>query len=66
MPITPVPADQIVITASHAPQVQEQTAASITVLDRQLIDRLSEPLLSDLIRLTPSAAVDRVKSPRDA
>ena len=57
MPVPPVPADQIVITASHAPQAQDQTAASVSVIDRQLIDSLSEPLLSDLIRLTPSAAV---------
>lgn len=57
MPALPISTDQIVITASHAPQAQEQTAASVAVLDQQLIDRLSEPLLSDLIRLTPSAAV---------
>ncbi|WP_308516857.1 TonB-dependent receptor plug domain-containing protein [Sphingomonas flavescens] len=57
MPVPPVPADQIVITASHAPQAQDQTAASVSVIDRQLIDSLSEPLLSNLIRLTPSAAV---------
>ena len=56
MPALPLP-DQIVITASHAPQAREQTAASVTVLDQQLIGRLSEPLLSDLVRLTPSAAV---------
>jgi vitamin B12 transporter len=57
MPVPPVPADQIVITASHAPQAQDQTAASVSVIDRQVIDSLSEPLLSDFIRLTPSAAV---------
>lgn len=57
MPVSPITTDQIVITASHAPQAQEATAASVSVLDRDRIERLSEPLLSDLIRLTPSAAV---------
>src|SRR3954462_1167051 len=55
MPVTPT--DQIVITASRAPQSEAQTPASVTIIDQQRIERLDEPLLSALLRLTPSAAV---------
>ena len=57
MPILPIPTDQIVITASRAPESQKQTPASVTIIDQQRIDRLDEPLISTLLRLTPSAAV---------
>lgn len=57
MPILPIPSDQIVITASRAPELEEQTPASVTIIDRQRIERLDEPLLSTFLRLTPSAAV---------
>lgn len=57
MPVTPIVTDQIVITASRAPEAEEQTAASVTIIDQSRIERLSQPLLSGLIRLTPSAAV---------
>jgi len=48
----------IVVTASRAPQKQEDVAASTTVLDRKRIERLGDPLLYSLLRLTPSAAVE--------
>ena len=57
MPALPIPTDQIVITASRAPEAEAQTPASVTIIDQQRIERLDEPLLSALIRLTPSAAV---------
>jgi vitamin B12 transporter len=57
MPVLPIDADQIVITASRAPESEAQTAASVTIIDRQRIERLDEPLVSALLRLTPSAAV---------
>ena len=57
MPALPIDADQIVITASRAPETSAQTAASATVLDRLRIDRLGEALVPSLIRLTPSVAV---------
>ena len=57
MPALPVEASQIVITASRAPESEAQTAASVTIIDRQRIERLDEPLVSALLRLTPSAAV---------
>src|SRR6185369_17559145 len=48
---------QIVITASRAPEQEAKTPASVTIIDQQRIERLDEPVLSALLRLTPSAAV---------
>lgn len=57
MQALPIDTDQIVITASRAPESESQTPASVTIIDQQQITRLDEPLLSALLRLTPSAAV---------
>ena len=57
MPALPVDTNQIVITASRAPESESQTPASVTIIDQQLIQRLDEPLVYDLLRLVPSAAV---------
>ena len=57
MPALPIDTSQIVITASRAPQAEAQTAASVIIIDQQRIERLDEPLISALLRLTPSAAV---------
>ena len=57
MPVTPIDSNQIVITASRAPETEEQTPASVTIIDQQRIDRLGEPLVSSLLRLTPSVAI---------
>ena len=57
MPTLPIDTDQIVITASRAPESQARTPASITIIDQQTIARLDEPLIGSLLRLTPSAAV---------
>jgi vitamin B12 transporter len=57
MPALPIDTDQIVITASRAPEAEAQTPASVTIIDRQRIERLGEPIVTALIRLTPSAAV---------
>jgi vitamin B12 transporter len=57
MPALPVSTDQIVITASRAPQDEAKTPASVAIIDQQRIERLDEPVLSALLRLTPSAAV---------
>ena len=57
MPALPITSDQIVITASRAPEAQGQTPASVTVIDQKRIERLDEPLVTALLRLTPSAAV---------
>ena len=57
MPALPIDTDQIVITASRAPESEGQTPASVTIIDQQTIERLDEPVISALLRLTPSAAV---------
>jgi vitamin B12 transporter len=57
LPPSPVPAETIVVTASRAPETQPETVASVTVITPQRTERLGEPLLSELIRLTPSAAL---------
>ncbi|HEU5482460.1 MAG TPA: TonB-dependent receptor [Sphingomicrobium sp.] len=49
---------EIVITASRVPEEQDKTAASTTVIDQETIDRLGEPLVPSLIRLTPSASIE--------
>ena len=57
MPVTPIDTDQIVITASRAPEQEEQTPASVTIIDATRIERLDEPLARSLIRLVPSASL---------
>src|SRR5258708_12334880 len=57
MPILPIPTDQIVITASRAPESRADTPASVTVVDKKRIERLGEPLIPALLRLSPSASV---------
>jgi vitamin B12 transporter len=57
MPALPIDTDQIVITASRAPESEAQTPASVTIIDQQQIERLDEPDISALLRLTPSASV---------
>jgi len=57
VPALPIDTSQIVITASRAPESQAQTPASVTVIDQQTIERLGDPLVPSLLRLTPSVAV---------
>jgi vitamin B12 transporter len=57
MPALPIDTDQIVITASRSPESEAQTPASVSIIDQQTIGRLDEPLVSALLRLTPSAAI---------
>ena len=57
MPALPIDSSQIVITASRAPEPEAQTPASVTIIDAEQIERLDEPIVTALIRLTPSAAV---------
>ena len=55
-----IPAEnsEIVITASRVPQEQSETAASVSVMDEETIERLGDPLAPSFLRLTPSAAVE--------
>lgn len=57
MPVTPMATDQIVITASRAPEPQAETPASVTIIDKKRIERLGEPLVPALLRLSPSASI---------
>jgi vitamin B12 transporter len=57
MAAVPIDTDQIVVTASRAPDTQAQTAASATVLDAERIERLGAPLAPALLRQVPSLAV---------
>jgi len=57
MPVTPVDTDQIVITASRAPEPQAETPASVTIIDKRRIERLGEPLIPALLRLAPTTSV---------
>lgn len=60
MPALPISTDQIVITASRVPESAAETPASVTVIDDQEITDLDQPLIADLLRLTPSASVTSV------
>src|SRR5688500_14099367 len=53
----PIDTNEIVITASRAPQEAAETAASVTTIEKQRLERLGEPLLPALLRLAPSTAV---------
>ena len=53
----PLDTNQIVITASRAPEQEAQTPASVTIIDKKRIERLGEPLVPALLRLSPSIAV---------
>ena len=57
MPALPISTDQIVITASRAPQNGATTPASVVIIDQQQIERLGEPLVPAFLRLVPSVAV---------
>src|SRR5438067_6276732 len=53
----PLDTEQIVNTACRAPEPDSQTPASVSIIDHEIIDRVDEPLVSALLRLTPSAAI---------
>jgi vitamin B12 transporter len=55
LPVIDPPA--IVVTASRAEEKASATPASVSLIDAQRIERLGAPLVSDLLRLTPSASV---------
>ena len=51
MPVPPIDTNEIVITASRAPEKESETPASVTVIDATRIERLAEPLARALLRL---------------
>ncbi|HUP68154.1 MAG TPA: TonB-dependent receptor [Sphingomicrobium sp.] len=60
MPVLPIEPSQIVITASRSPEPEAQSPASVSIIDRDRIDRLGEPLVLGLLRLTPSTSVTSI------
>jgi vitamin B12 transporter len=57
MPALALNNDHVVITATRSVEAESQTAASAAVIDSQRINRLGDPLVPALLRLTPSVAV---------
>jgi vitamin B12 transporter len=55
--IDALPSTEIVITAERAPEKAGETAASVTIIDSERIERLGDPLVPSLLRLTPSVSV---------
>ena len=55
LPVIDPPA--IVVTASRAEEKASDTPASVSPIDARRIERIGTPLVSDLLRLTPSASV---------
>lgn len=53
----PIDNTEIVVTAARAPERVADSAASVTIIDHQRIERLGEPLVPALLRLVPSTAV---------
>ncbi len=47
----------IVVTASRTPEAEDATPASVTLIDAKRIERIGAPLVTDLLRLSPSLAV---------
>ncbi|GAA4016952.1 TonB-dependent vitamin B12 receptor [Sphingomonas swuensis] len=57
LPPSPVSAETVVVTASRTAEPLADTPASVTLLLPDRTERLGEPLLADLLRLVPSAAL---------
>lgn len=57
LPIVDHPAAAIVVTASRSEQEQARTPASVSIVTQGRGERLGEPLVVNLLRLTPSAAL---------
>ena len=55
--IDAVPSTEIVITAERVPEDAANTPASVMVIDGRSIERLGEPLVPALLRLTPSVSI---------
>ena len=55
--IDALPNTEIVITAERAPEEAAETSASVTIIDGAQIERLGEPLVPALLRMTPSISV---------
>jgi vitamin B12 transporter len=63
MAALPITLDPIVITASRAPDPKSKTPASATIVDKTRIERLGDPLIAGLLRLSPSISVSNSGPP---
>jgi vitamin B12 transporter len=52
-----IPPTEIVVTSERAPEQAQDTPASVSIIGARQIERLGEPLVPALLRLTPSVAV---------
>jgi vitamin B12 transporter len=57
LPPSPVQAETIVVTASRTAEEQNSSPASVAVLPSATVRQLGQPLLAELVALTPSAAL---------
>ena len=60
MDVAPPPTEQesaIVVTASRLPEMIDQTAASVGIVDDERLERLGEPTITSYLRLLPSTSV---------
>ncbi|HET7710032.1 MAG TPA: TonB-dependent receptor [Sphingomicrobium sp.] len=55
--IQAIDSNEIVITATRTPEEAGDVAASVSTIDKARIDRLGEPLVPALLRLTPGLGV---------
>ncbi|HYI42956.1 MAG TPA: TonB-dependent receptor [Sphingomicrobium sp.] len=55
--VAPAPTGEIVVTASRVPESREGSPASVTIVDSERVERLGEPLVPALLRLSPSVSV---------
>ena len=53
----PVATQDIVVTASRVPQAQDESPASVAIINETRIARLGEPLVPTLLRLVPSVSI---------
>jgi vitamin B12 transporter len=57
LPPPPVAAEAIVVTAARGGERRDSSPASISLIEPSTVERLGEPLLASLLRLTPSASL---------
>ncbi|GAA4009132.1 TonB-dependent receptor plug domain-containing protein [Sphingomonas humi] len=57
LPLPPPAADAIIVTAARSGEKQATTPASVSLIEPPTVERLGEPLLASLLRLTPSASL---------
>ena len=51
------PPTEIIVTAARTPEEERESAASVTIIDADRIERLGEPQVAPLLRLIPSVAI---------